>query len=332
MTTNARSSEPPSRTLVVGALLVVYLIWGSTYLGIRLAIESIPPFLMAGTRYLAAGGAMFLFELCRGRKLPSKAEWRDAFILGGCLLLCGNGGVTFAEQYVPSGTAALLVATVPIFLAIFAWIARMAPRPNGAVSFALLLGLFGVSILSRSDGQASAQHNWYLGVFALMIASVVWAVGSLYSRKAPRPASAILGVGTQMLCGGFLLSLVSVFTGETSRFDWSKVSSESFFVWCYLVVFGAIVAFTAYIWLTRVCPPALLGTYAFVNPVVAVVLGWAIAGEQLNLRTISGAAVIVGAVTIIVFFSNRTGPTTRTPRTPGTPLSPRTPRTTEGVR
>ena len=312
-TKSASSPETvsPNPLLLLGAFLTVYVIWGSTYLGIRLAIASIPPFFMAGTRYLAAGGAMFLFAWFRGAKMPSLVEWREAMIVGGCLLLVGNGGVTFAEQYVPSGTAALLIATVPVFLTVFAWLSRLGPRPSGVVVLALLLGLFGVSILARPGVHSSVsdQYNWYVGIAALLIAAVVWAGGSLYSRKATRPASAIVGVGIQMICGGALLLLVSISTGEAGRVDLGRVTGESFVAWLYLVVIGAIIAFTAYIWLTRVISPALLGTYAFVNPVVAVLLGWAIAGETLDSRTISGASVIVVAVVIIVAFTNRTNRT-----------------------
>jgi drug/metabolite transporter (DMT)-like permease len=303
----------PNPLLVLIALLTVYVIWGSTYLGIRLAIASIPPFFMAGTRYLAAGAAMFIFALSRGAKMPSPVEWRDALILGGCLLLGGNGGVTFAEQYVPSGTAALLVATVPVFLTVFAWATKLGPRPSVMVSVGLLLGLLGVSILSRPSPQSTVypgnQFHWYIGIIALLVAAAVWAWGSLYSRKAAHPSSPIVGVGIQMICGGALLLLVSISTGEAGRVDLGRVTAESFLAWLYIVVFGAIIAFTAYIWLTRVISPALLGTYAFVNPVVAVLLGWAIAGEQLDSRTISGAAVIVVAVVLLVVFTNRTNRT-----------------------
>lgn len=300
-------TESPNRLLILGALLTVYVIWGSTYLGIRLAIASIPPFFMAGTRYLAAGGAMFLFAWFRGAKMPSLVEWRDAVIVGACLLLVGNGGVTFAEQYVPSGTAALLIATVPVFLTVFAWLSGLGPRPGKVVCLALFLGLLGVSILARPGVKSnlSDQNDWYAGIVVLLIAAAVWAGGSLYSRKAARPGSAIVGVGIQMISGGALLLLVSLSTGEAGRFDWTKVTAQSAFAWVYLVVFGAIIAFTAYIWLVRVCSPALVGTYAFVNPIVAVLLGWAIVGENLDGRTICGAAVIVVAVVIIVLFSSR---------------------------
>ena len=313
-----KSGSSPERAshnplLVLGALLTVYVIWGSTYLGIRLAIASIPPFFMAGTRYLAAGGVMFLFAWVRGAKLPSLIEWRDALIVGGCLLLVGNGGVTFAEQYVPSGTAALLVATVPVFLTIFAWIARLGPRPSWMICLALLLGLIGVSILAPPSVQSGLssgdQYNWYVGVVALLVAAAVWAGGSLYSRKATRPSSAIVGVGIQMICGGAMLLAVSISSGEPGRFNWSRLTAQSAFAWVYLVVFGAIIAFTAYIWLVRVCSPVLVGTHAFVNPVVAVLLGWAIAGEKLDGRTVSGTAVIVVAVVIILVFSNRSNST-----------------------
>jgi drug/metabolite transporter (DMT)-like permease len=306
MNTREPTSNVPNRALVIAALLIVYVVWGSTYLGIRLAIQSIPPFLMAGSRYVVAGVLMFLFEWIRGAKLPSAAEWRDAFVVGGCLLLCGNGGVTFAEQYVPSGTAALLVATVPIFLTFFAWIARFTSRPSGPVIFALLLGLAGVFILSRPDEHVRvAPSAWYTGVGALLTASAIWAAGTLYSKKAARPSSSILGVGIQMVAGGLLLLLTSISMGEPNRFDWRGITMGSLVSWFYLVFIGAIVAFTAYIWLVRVCSPALVGTYAFVNPVVAVLLGWVFAGEEMNNRTMVGAGVIVIAVTIIALFSNR---------------------------
>ena len=312
-TTKSASSfetASPNRLLMLTALLTVYVVWGSTYLGIRLAIASIPPFFMAGTRYLVAGGAMFLFALFRGAKMPSRVEWRDALIVGGCLLLVGNGGVTFAEQYVPSGTAALLVATVPVFLTVFAWLTKLGPRPSGMVCIALVLGLLGVGILSR-PGPDSAMSpgnevHWYAGIIALLASAALWAVGSLYSRKAAHPSSAVIGVGIQMICGGVLLLLVSVLTGEAGRVDLERVTAESLLAWIYLVVFGAIIAFTAYIYLTRVCSPALLGTYPFVNPVVAVLLGWSVAGETLDSRTISGTAVIVVSVVIIVVSTNRT--------------------------
>ncbi len=315
-----KSGSSPERAshnplLVLGALLTVYVIWGSTYLGIRLAIASIPPFFMAGTRYLAAGGAMFLFAWVRGAKMPSLVEWRDAVIAGGCLLLVGNGGVTFAEQYVPSGTAALLVATVPVFLTIFAWIARLGPRPSWMICLALLLGLIGVSILAPPSVQSGLspgdQYNWYVGIVALLVAAAVWAGGSLYSRKATRPSSAIVGVGIQMICGGAMLLAVSISSGEPGRFDWSRLTAQSAFAWVYLVQFLALSLRLPlfYIWLVRVCSPALVGTHAFVNPVVAVLLGWAIAGEKLGWADRSGTAVLVGAVLRILECSNRSNRT-----------------------
>jgi drug/metabolite transporter (DMT)-like permease len=304
---NLAKTEKPSTALVIAAFLAVYAIWGSTYLGIRIAIETIPPFFMAGTRFLVAGGVMFLIAVFRGANLPSPAEWRAAFIVGGCLLLAGNGGVTFAEQYVPSGTAALLVATVPIFLTIFAWLFRFTSRPNRAVLSALLLGLVGVFILSQPDQHSntapSAERNWYFGVAALLIASAVWAAGSLYSKRAMRPRSAILSVGAQMIAGGALLLVVSFLSNETIQ--WNRVNAQSLSAWCYLVIFGAIVAFTAYIWLIRVCSPSLAGTYAFVNPVVAVFLGSLLAGEEIGLRTICGATIVVVAVAVVILFANR---------------------------
>ena len=221
-TTKSASSlqtTSPNPVLVLTALLTVYVIWGLTYLGIRLAIASIPPFFMAGTRYLAAGGAMFLFALLRGAKLPSLVEWREGVIVGGCLLLVGNGGVTFAEQYVPSGTAALLVATVPVFLTIFAWVTEAGPRPSGMICVGLGLGLLGVSILSRpaphSNVSPADRFNWYTGIVVLLVAAAVWRAVR-FIREKLRASSAIVAVGIQMICGGALLLLVSVSTGEAA--------------------------------------------------------------------------------------------------------------------
>jgi drug/metabolite transporter (DMT)-like permease len=301
------TTEYRRRVLLVAAFLAIYTIWGSTYLGIRIAIETIPPFFMVGTRFLVSGGVMFLIALCRGAKLPSLLEWRDAFVVGGCLLLGGTGGVSFAEQYVPSGTAALLAATVPIFLTIFAWWFRFTARPNKTVFGALLLGLIGVFVLSqpelRTNPSLAALRGWYLGVAVLLMASAIWAAGSLYSKKAARPDSAILAVGTQMVAGGTLLLMASFLSKETVQ--WSDVSERSLVAWGYLVVFGSIIAFSAYVWLIRVCSPSLAGTYAFVNPVVAVFLGSLLGGEEIGLRTICGAAIVVVAVAIVILFVNR---------------------------
>jgi drug/metabolite transporter (DMT)-like permease len=245
------------RTLpqILGALVTVYLIWGSTYLAIRIAIESMPPFLMAALRFSAAGAFMWIWAACRGSPAPTLRQWRDAGIIGCCLLLGGNGGVTYAEQFVPSGLTALLVATVPIFMTILAWLTGMTKRPNVITVVALLLGLTGVCVLSfTNSGGGSASTTtaaWYRGVACLLFAAAIWAAGSLFAKRADHPESPILSVGMQMLSGAAGLFLASALNGELGRLTSMHVTVRSFWAWLYLVSFGAIIAFSAYIWLVR---------------------------------------------------------------------------------
>ncbi len=294
----------PTRYQIGLALLSVYLIWGSTYLAIRVAIESCPPFLMAGLRFFAAGAALWIWASVRGYPAPTLRQWRDAAIVGVCLLFAGNGGVTYAEQYVPSGTAALLVATVPMFLILFAWLSGMASRPSARAIVALLLGLIGVLVLSLeglSSGPSGAFHSgWSRGIIALFLAAVLWAAGSLYAKRCTHPGSAIQGVAMQMLTGAAALLLAGALSGELNRPQDLRLAVRSVWAWVYLVTFGAIIGFSAYIWLVRVCSPGLVGTYAFVNPLVAVLLGWLFLREPLTPRILISAVLIVSAVALII--------------------------------
>jgi drug/metabolite transporter (DMT)-like permease len=299
-TAGATRQAAPSQLAIWVALSAVYVIWGSTYLGIRFAIETIPTFFMAGSRWIIAGTAMYLFARLRGAKAPTRRHWREAIIVGSCLIVGGNGGVTFAERYLPSGLTALLVATVAIFLTLFGWWFRFTSRPRPAVFFALLLGLVGVAILSRPNIAGATTANWNIGIAASLFASAIFAAGSLYSRRSPRPESSILWVGMQMICGGIILAAIGGLTGEGSHFQLAAISQKSLWALAYLVLFGSIIGYSAYVWVARVCHPSLFGTYSFVNPVVAVLLGWILAGEQINLQIICGAAIVVAAVAIIV--------------------------------
>jgi drug/metabolite transporter (DMT)-like permease len=290
----------PSQLAIWVALSAVYVLWGSTYLGIRFAIETIPTFFMAAARWIIAGTAMYLFARLRGAKAPARQHWLQATIVGTCLIVGGNGGVTFAERYLPSGLTALLVATVAIFLTVFGWWFRMTPRPRAAIFVALLLGLVGVAILSQANPNDKPTTNWNIGIAASLFASAIFAAGSLYSRRSPRPGSAILWVGMQMICGGILLAAIGLVMGEGAHFQLAAISPKSLWALAYLVLFGSIIGYSAYVWVARVCQPSLFGTYSFVNPVVAVLLGWIFAGEQINLQVILGAAIVVSAVAIIV--------------------------------
>lgn len=292
------TTEPrqATRTGIVAALVAVYLIWGSTYLAIRFAVETLPPFLMAGVRFLVAGGVLYGWRRARGFPRPTGAQWRAATVVGGLMLLGGNGGVVWAEQWVESGTAALIVAAVPLWMVLLDWLRPGGTAPRPAVWAGLVVGLAGVGILMGSPH--GSGENYLTGWLVLVLASVSWAVGSLYSRRAVLPAP-LLATGMQMLAGGALLLAAGVVTGEVGSVDPALFSLKSVLSLVYLIVFGALVGFSSYVWLLRVTPPAIASTYAYVNPVVAVFLGWLLAGEQLTPRVLLASLVIVGAVALI---------------------------------
>ncbi len=292
----------PSKLAILSAFAALYLIWGSTYLGIRFAIETIPPLLMAGTRFLLAG--VILYAIARGQGAPkgSPENWRTALIIGACLLLGGNGGVTLAEQYVSSGLASVMVATVPIYIALLAWWSGIAPRPAPIVWLGLAGGFAGVAILLGpalrfSPGEGSHPG---IGMLILLCSSFVWSAGSIYSRKAKSASPPLLLAGQQMICGGALLTLAGLLMGEHHRFDGSRISLLSIGAFAYLVIIGALVGYTAYIFLLRHCDPAKVATYAYVNPIVAVLLGALFAGETLTGRAVLAAGLIIGSVALVI--------------------------------
>jgi len=292
----------PSKLLVVSAFAALYLIWGSTYLAIRFAIETIPPLLMAGARFLLAGAIMYGIARWQSAPKESLANWRTALIIGGCLLLGGNGGVTLAEQYVPSGLASVIVATVPIYIAILAWWSGIAPRPSAIVWLGLAGGLIGVAILLAPALNFSRNETKHpgIGMVILLVSSFIWSAGSIYSRKAKSASPPLLLAAQQMICGGVLLTLGGILVGEHHHFDASRISARSIGAFVYLVIIGALVGYTAYIFLLRHCAPAKVATYAYVNPIVAVILGALFAGETLSPRTILAAGLIIGSVALVI--------------------------------
>lgn len=301
-----------TRPKIIAAFAAVYLIWGSTYLGIRFAIETLPPFLMAAVRFVIAGGILYGWARWRGNPGPRKVEWRTAIIVGGLLLFGGNGAVVWAEQYIDSGLAALLVATVPLWMVALDTFRPGGRQPGWMVWAGVAGGLLGLVLLIGPAELAGAKRADLGGILAVLGGALAWAVGSLYSRRAPLPDSPRLGTGMEMLTGGVLLGILSLAVGEvgplaaaTGGFDLAAVSWRSGLALAYLIVFGAIVAFSAYVWLLRVVPAAKVATYAYVNPVVALVLGWALAGEDLNARTLMAAAIILGSVFLIVTARER---------------------------
>jgi drug/metabolite transporter (DMT)-like permease len=292
----------PTKIWIIVAFAALYLIWGSTYLGIRFAIETVPPFLMAGTRFLIAGVIMYAIAWSQGIGQSTWQNWRTSLIIGACLLLGGNGGVTISEKYIDSGLAALIVATVPIYIVVLGWVSGMASRPTPIVWLGLAGGFIGVGILlgpalrlSSNDGRHPA-----IGMSILLVSSFIWSAGSLYSRTARHAASPFLTAAQQMLCGGLLLLLAGIVTGEPRRLHPNSLSILSVASFVYLVIIGAVVGYTAYIWLLRHCDPAKVATYAYVNPIVAVLLGAAFAGETLTMRTLIAATVIIGSVALVI--------------------------------
>lgn len=294
----------PSRAMILTAFAVVYVVWGSTYLAIRYAVETLPPFLMAGARFVLAGGILALWAVWRDGERATAANWRAATIAGAFLLLGGNGAVVWAEQRVPSGLAALLVATMPFWMVLADWLRPGGKAPRAGVAVGIAIGLAGMVILV-GPGSLGGDAVDPVGAAVLTFGAASWAVGSLYARQAPLPRNAVFGTGLEMLAGGALLLILGAAAGELGRVDLSRASTASLAGFFYLVVFGSLIGFTAFAWLLRVASPAAVSTYAFVNPVVAVLLGWAIAHEQVSSRTVVAAAVIVGSVALITWATTR---------------------------
>ncbi len=288
--------------LLVAAFVAVYLIWGSTYLAIKYAIETIPTFMMASVRFLTAGGVLYVAaRLMPGYEKPKAVHWRTSLIVGTLLLGVGNGFVVMGEHYISSSMTALLIASNPFWMVTLGWMFMGRGKPNYKVTLGLIVGFIGVTllVLGSPTGDAAAGDSQMLGIFLIMIATIGWAFGSLYGAVAPTAKSNVLASGMQMLSGGFVLLLVSVVTGEWKSFNYAAVSSVSWIALVYLIFIGALVAYTAYSWLMKNASPSAVSTYAYVNPVVAVFLGWAIAGESMTAQMLIGAAVIVGSVVLI---------------------------------
>lgn len=281
------------------AFAAVYVIWGSTYLGIRVAVETLPPLLLAGARFVIAGGVLFGVLVARGAPLPSRLEWWRASVAGITMLAGGSGLVTLAEMHVPSNLAALMLAGVPAYVLLLDWWRPGGVRPSQQALWGILIGSIGLVLLVRPGANEFAPNHWY-GVAALVLAGWCWAFGSLYSRYRPQYPNAMLAGAQQMIAGGVVLSCIGVARGEVGRLSIAHVSLASVVAFAYLTVFGSLVAFSAFNWLVQRTTPAQLSTTAYVNPVVALVLGWLVLGESLHPVSISGAALIVAAVILML--------------------------------
>ena len=306
---------------MIAAFAAVYLIWGSTYLAIKYAIVSIPTFLLGGIRFTIAGVLMLLWgRISPNYERPKLVHWRTSAIVGFLLLTIGNGGVVIAEHHISSGMTALMVATLPFWVILIGWVFMKTGRPEIRVMAGLAVGFIGVMLLISGGNSAgdSTAGGTAIGFIAVTVSTVGWAVGSLYGIKAPSVRSPIVAAGMQMLCGGAFMLIVGTAMGEWSAFDIAAVTTESWLALAYLIFFGAIVAYTAYSWLVKNVSPTALSTYAYVNPAIAVILGWAVAGENLSGTMLLGAAIVVGsiALTTIKKRKKRGRPKTPTAITP----------------
>ena len=292
----APSEQRASSLAIWSALSAVYLIWGSTYLAIRFTVETTPPFLSAAARFIISGGFLYLWRRLAGDPRPTSEQWRNASIIGIFLLVGGNGGVVWAAQYIPSSLAALLVATVPLWMILFDAL-RHGDKPGRTAFGGILIGFCGAVLLVRWTGnQASAAH--LNGAVAVLAASCLWAIGSIYGKTAKLPASPLVTTGVEMLVGGGVLVLVAFVFGEFAAFDPSAVSPRSAAAWIYLTVIGPA-AFVSYAWLLRVAPIPLVATYSYVNPLVALLLGYFLGNEILTPRILLAATLIIGSVVLV---------------------------------
>ncbi len=302
MSTIRTQDEKQKLIFLVLAFAAVYLIWGSTYLAIKYAIETLPTFLMAGVRFTVAGGILYTASrFSAGYEKPKAIHWRTSFIVGALLLGIGNGAVVLAEHYISSSMTALLIASNPFWMVTLGWIFMGKGRPNYKVALGLLVGFVGVTllVLGRPTADDASGNAQILGIVLVMIATIGWAFGSLYGATAKTAKSNLQASGMQMLAGGFLLLVVSGVSGEWQTFDYRAVSSVSLLALLYLTFVGALVAYTAYSWLMKNASPSAVSTYAYVNPVVAVFLGWAVAGESITMPMLIGAVIIVASIVLI---------------------------------
>ncbi len=308
--------KAPTRTALIAGFAAIYLIWGSTYLGIRIAVETMPPFLMAGVRFLVAGAIVAAFIAFTKGFRATRKQWRDNAITGGFLCLGGNGLVSWSEQKIPSGIATLIISAGPVFIVLMDWAVhawfkdgRRGTRPAVLTFVGLALGIVGLAILVGPDVLATGVGSldpWR--VLGLLAATLLWGVGMLFMRYASSPAEPFTASGIQMICGSGWLLLASVASGELAHFDPAVITSRSIIAWSYLVVFGSLIGFSTFTWLMKHSTPARVSTYAYVNPVVAVFLGWFVLHEPVSPRIFVAAGVIIAGVAIITVTKNKKSP------------------------
>lgn len=295
---------PRSGTLII-AFVAVYFVWGSTYLAIRIAIETMPPLTMLGFRFGVAGVLMYTWLILRGARRPPLIQWGNAGLAGGLMLCGGTGAVTLGLQYVPSGLAALLITTVPLWMVMLNWLWKGGAKPSYLFFAGFGLGMTGVFLLVDPSAFMGTMEEGLFSICAILMGAICWSVGSLYGRDAEIPSDPFLSTALQMTLGGAALLISGMILGEKMTLSVDMFSTRSVLAWVYLLVFGSFVAFSAYIWLMRNTTPDRVSTYAYVNPVVAVYLGWAFANEPVTPRILIASVFLLSAVVIVIRFSQR---------------------------
>jgi len=294
------------------AFAIIYLVWGSTFLAIRIGVKELPPLLFAAMRFLAAGIVLFAWTLTHGERLPARRQWGSIFLLAFLIFVIDYGCLFWAEQRVPSGIAAVMMATIPLFTALSEILFLRTQRLTVRLVAALLIGLCGVAVLVIRSFNIGGQPIQPIGAMALVAGSLSWSVASILTRKLPLPESKIMSSGSQMLAGGIMLTIAAAAFGEFHGFDPLKISAGAWFALLYLIIAGSIIGFTAYLWLLHHESPTKVGTYAYVNPVVAVILGYLIGGESLGLRTVLGTlCVLISVVVITTTRSKKPAPASK---------------------
>jgi drug/metabolite transporter (DMT)-like permease len=300
----AHIASHPSRLRVLLAFAAIYTIWGSTYLAIKVSVETIPPFLMAGGRFLIAGGLLYVLARLRGAERPTREHWKNAALVGSLLFLAGNGALSWAELHVPSGLAALLLSIIPLWMVMlhhFELRRGLGPQ----LILGLVLGLGGIGLLVGPRELLGGGRVSPVGAGVLVVGSLGWAIGSLYSRNASMPKSSLLAASMEMLTGGVGLLLFGFAAGEGRALSYPGISAHSLWAVAYLIVFGSLIGFSSYNWLLGVSTPSRVATYAYVNPIIAVFVGWALGGESLTARILVATVVIVSAVALIITHQAR---------------------------
>jgi drug/metabolite transporter (DMT)-like permease len=310
-----QATPRPRRWKTLLAFAIIYFVWGSTFLAIRIGVREVPPLLLAGMRFFAAGIVLYAWIRATGTASPSRREWLSITLLAVLIFLVDYGLVFWAEQRVPSGITAVMLATIPVFTALAEILILRTQRLTFRLGCALLVGLAGVAVLvsrSVSLGDAPIDRS---GAIALVVGAVSWSLASVLNRKLTLPQSKIMNSGAQMLVGGILLLLAAAIFGEFTSFHWQAVSSGAWLALAYLIVAGSIIAFTAYVWLIHHESPTKVGTYAYVNPVIAVLLGYFLGGEALGARTILGTVLVLVSVVVITTTPKKAKSTELAPET-----------------